>query len=188
MELQVQVKVFQVIVSYLAFHKGYVTERVCQHHVLKLDGFVVDQYGGTEGVERVEIADFAAAIVDVDASVDVRLLQRALDVNRSIAVALKPCNETRDQRREDIQAQRIHGSGEIEVVGVACRIIGTCQVQHTFIFVEHFYIHVNRLFLIVPRALDDDITHRVAIQPKLVDNKVSQHHRRGFQVTQQGIA
>ena len=62
-ELQIQIKVFQLVMMYHAFDTRRVTQGIRQHHVFERDGFVVQQNRGAEGVIGFQVIDFAAAVL-----------------------------------------------------------------------------------------------------------------------------
>ena len=188
MQLEVEIEVFHPVVPDFAFHERCVAYRVGHHHVLERDGLVVDQDRRAEGIECVEVIDLAAAIDNTDFSADFGLVERAFDVDQAIGIALHSRHDARQERAGNGQPQRIQRNGEVKIVAISCGIVGTVSVQHPLRVVEDFGLHVDRLLLVVPRANNLGIAHKVAIHSQPFYVEVGQQHGVGLQAAEHGIA
>ena len=169
-------------------YNGRVAQSVSQHHVLKGNGLVVHQNSRAKRVERVQIADFASAVLHHQTPLNVKLLRRSSDGNLTQAEALHSRHHTCQQGTEHIELQGVKFNSEIKAVVFFRRVIGTVNVQRFPQIVEHACLNTNGLVVVVPIALNVNIANLVAIQGKALHIKVGQQHWAFLQAAQQGIA
>ena len=148
-DLQIKREILEPVMIDPAFHGGLVAQGVGEHHILKRNGFVVDEYGGLKSIECVQIVDFTAAVDHFDFALYDGSLQRPANIYPTIAITLHPRHNTHQERTEGHQTKRIQRNGEIEIIFLF-GIVHAIHVQHSLVLVEDVGIHFHETVFVVP--------------------------------------